>query len=214
MPTQDNIIDAFLNLDESATRQLVKSMLDAGVNPVEIMEECRTGMLAVGERFERYEFFLSDMIMAAEIFKEVTEQIRPYFSGSASEARGKVVIGTVEGDIHDIGKNIFTALLEVEGFDVIDLGVDVPPSRFVDAIRAHSPNIVGMSCLLSTSIEDMKKTVDAIAEAGLRDKTRIIIGGGRLERNAAEYIKPDAYTDNASQGVKMCIELMRSKENE
>lgn len=214
MPSQENIVDAFLYLDESATRQLVKSMLDAGVNPVEIMEECRKGMLAIGERFERGEFFLSEMIMAAEIFKQVTEQIRPYFSGSTSEAKGKVVIGTVEGDIHDIGKNIFTALLEVEGFDVVDLGVDVPPARFVEAIRDHNPNIVGMSCLLSTSIEAMKNTVDAITEAGLRDKTRIIIGGGRLERHAADYIKPDAYTDNAAQGVKMCIELMRGQENE
>jgi len=208
VPSQENIVDAILYLDESATRQLVKSMLDAGVNPVEIMEDCRKGMLAVGERFERGEFFLSEMIMAAEIFKQVTEQIRPYFSGSAS-ARGKVVIGTVEGDIHDIGKNIFTALLEVEGFDVVDIGVDAPPERFIEAIREHSPDIVGMSCLLSTSIEAMKDTVDAISEEGLRQKTKIIVGGGRLERHAAEYIKPDAYTDNAAQGVKMCIELLR-----
>jgi methylmalonyl-CoA mutase cobalamin-binding domain/chain len=214
VPSQENIVDAFLYLDESATRQLVKSMLDAGVNPVEIMEECRKGMLAIGERFERGEFFLSEMIMAAEIFKQVTEQIKPYFSGSASEARGKVVIGTVEGDIHDIGKNIFTALLEVEGFEVVDIGVDAPPERFIEAIREHSPDIVGMSCLLSTSIEAMKNTVDAITEAGLRDKTRIIVGGGRLERHAAEYIKPDAYTDNAAQGVKMCIEFLRGEENE
>jgi methanogenic corrinoid protein MtbC1 len=211
---QENIVDAFLYLDESAVRRLVKSMLDAGVNPVEIMENCRRGMLAIGERFERGEFFLSEMIMAAEIFKQVTEQIRPHFGGSASEARGRVVIGTVEGDIHDIGKNIFTALLEVEGFDVVDLGVDVPPATFVEAIRNHNPDIVGMSCLLSTSIEAMKNTVDAITEAGLRDKARIIIGGGRLERHAAEYVKPDAYTDNAAQGVKMCIELMRGEENE
>ena len=214
MPIQENIVDAFLYLDESAVRRLVKSMLEAGVNPVEIMEDCRKGMLAIGERFERGEFFLSEMIMAAEIFKQVTEQIRPYFGGSGLEARGRVVIGTVEGDIHDIGKNIFTALLEVEGFDVVDLGVDVPPARFVEAIRNHDPDIVGMSCLLSTSIEAMKNTVDAITEAGLRGKARIIIGGGRLERHAAEYIKPDAYTDNAAQGVKMCLELMRGEENE
>ena len=214
MSIQENIVDAFLYLDESAVRRLVKSMLDAGVSPVEVMEDCRRGMLAIGERFERGEFFLSEMIMAAEIFKQVTEQIRPHFGGSASEARGRVVIGTVEGDIHDIGKNIFTALLEVEGFDVVDLGVDVPPATFVEAIRNHNPDIVGMSCLLSTSIEAMKNTVDAITGAGLRDKARIIIGGGRLERHAAEYVKPDAYTDNAAQGVKMCLELMRGEENE
>lgn len=188
-------------------------MLEKGINPVEILEECRNGMLAVGERFERGDFFLSEMIMASEIYKQVTEQIRPYLRGSAFKARGKVVLGTVEGDIHDIGKNIFIALLEVEGFNVIDLGVDVPPERFVNAIKEQNPDITGMSCLLSTSIETMKSTVDAIVEAGLRDKTRIIIGGGRLERHAAEYIKPDAYTDNAAEGVKLCLELLEGRKD-
>jgi methanogenic corrinoid protein MtbC1 len=210
--SRENIFDAFINLDESATHQHVESMLKKGINPVEILEECRKGMLAVGERFERGDFFLSEMIMAAEIYKQITEQIKPYLKSSASKARGKIIIGTVEGDIHDIGKNILIALLEVEGFDIVDLGVDVPPDRFVEAIREHNPHITGMSCLLSTSIETMKSTVDAIVEAGLRDKTRIIIGGGRLEKHAAEYIKPDAYTDNASQGVKMCLALMRGEE--
>jgi len=189
-------------------------MLEMGVNPLEILEECRKGMLTVGERFEKGEFFLSEMIMAAEIYKQVTEKIKPYLISSTSKAKGRIVIGTVEGDIHDIGKNIFIALLEVEGFDVVDLGVDVLPERFVEAIRVHNPNITGMSCLLSTSIEAMKVTVDAIVEAGLRNKTRIIIGGGRLEKHAAEYIKPDAYTDNAAQGVKICLELMRGTEIE
>lgn len=212
VPPREKIVEAFLNLDESATCQLVESTLDAGVKPIDILEDCRRGMLAIGERFERGEFFLSEMIMAAEIFKQVTEQIRPHLSGSASETKGKVVIGTVEGDNHDIGKNIFIALLEVEGFAVLDLGVDVPPEKFVEAIREHNPHIIGMSCLLSTSIEAMKSTVDAITEAGLRDKTRIIIGGGRLERHAADYIKPDAYTDNAAQGVKLCVELLRGRE--
>jgi methanogenic corrinoid protein MtbC1 len=209
--SREKIVDAFINLDESATLQHVKSMLALGVNPVEILEECRKGMLAVGERFERGDFFLSEMIMASEIYKQVTEQIKPYLITSASKTNGKIVIGTVEGDIHDIGKNILISLLEVEGFNIVDLGVDVPPERFVEAIREHNPNIIGMSCLLSTSIETMKSTVDAIVEAGLRDKIRIIIGGGRLERNAAEYIKPDAYTDNAAQGVKMCLILLRGE---
>jgi methanogenic corrinoid protein MtbC1 len=212
--SREKIVDAFINLDESATLQHVKSMLALGVNPVEILEECRKGMLAVGERFERGDFFLSEMIMASEIYKQVTEQIKPYLITSASKTNGKIVIGTVEGDIHDIGKNILISLLEVEGFNIVDLGVDVPPERFVEAIREHNPNIIGMSCLLSTSIETMKSTVDAIVEAGLRDKIRIIIGGGRLERNAAEYIKPDAYTDNAAQGVKMCLKLLRGEQIE
>lgn len=213
MLSREKIVDSFINLNESSIYPLVKSMLEKGVNPVEILEECRKGMLAVGERFERGDFFLSEMIMASEIYKQVTEQIRPYLRGSASQAKGKVVLGTVEGDIHDIGKNIFIALLEVEGFTVVDLGVDVPPERFVNAIKEQNPDITGMSCLLSTSIEAMKSTVDAIVEAGLRDKTRIIIGGGRLERHAAEYIKPDAYTDNAAEGVKLCLELVGGRKD-
>ena len=213
MSSREKLVDAFLNLDELRTRQVVKSMLDKGVDPVEILEECRIGMLGIGERFERGDFFLSEMIMAAEIFKQVTDQIKPRLVGSDS-ARGTIVIGTVSGDVHDIGKNIFISLLEVEGFHVVDLGVDVHSEKFVEAILEHKPDIVGMSCLLSNSIDEMKITVDAITQAGLRDKTKIIVGGGRLERDAAEYIKADAYTDNAAKGVKLCLELLRGEDVE
>lgn len=214
MSSQEKLLDAFLNMDESSARQIVKSLLDDSVDPFEILEVCRGGMLAIGKRFESGEFFLSEMIMAAEIFKQVTELVKPHLGNSPSESKGTVVIGTVSGDVHDIGKNIFVSLLEVGGFRIVDLGVDVSQERFVEAIREYHPEVVGMSCLLSNSIEEMKLAVDAITEAGLRDKVKIIIGGGRLEDDAAEYIKPDAYTDNAAQGVKICLEFLRGEKNE
>ena len=213
MSSPEKLVVAFLNMDDFSARRIVKSMLDDGVDPMEILEVCRGGMLAIGERFERGEFFLSEMIMAAEIFKQVTELVKPHLGNSPSEAKGTVVIGTVSGDVHDIGKNIFVSLLEVGGFRIVDLGVDVSHERFVGAIREYHPDVVGMSCLLSNSIEEMKLAVDAITEAGLRGKVKIIIGGGRLEDDAAEYIKPDAFTDNAAQGVKMCLEFLRGEKN-
>ena len=175
---------------------------------MDILEMCRSGMSVVGERFEKGEFFLSEMIMAAEIFTQIMNSIRPLLKRSVEEHRGKIVIGTVEGDVHDIGKNIAIALLEAEGFDVVDLGVDVAPGRFVEAVREHEPDIVGMSSLLTVALESTKRTVDAITEAGLRENVKVIVGGGRIDIHAAEYIKPDAWTDNAAQGVKLCTEFM------
>jgi methylmalonyl-CoA mutase cobalamin-binding domain/chain len=194
-------------MDESAALRLVEEKLASGADPVDVLEVCRRGMFAVGERFEKGEMYLSELFMASEMFNQITARVKPLL-GKAELKRGKIVIGTVEGDVHDIGKNIFTSLLEAEGFEVVDLGVDVPPSRFVEAIREHCPEIVGMSSLLSTSLDAVKRTVDAIEEAGLRDKVRIIVGGGRIDEQAAEYIVPDAYTDNASQGVKKCRVLI------
>ncbi len=117
-------------------------------------------------------------------------------------------MATVKGDVHDIGKNIVTALLEAEGFEVIDLGVDVPAEGFVEAIKEHRPDIVGMSGLLTVALESTKKTIEAITEAGLRDRVKIIIGGGRVDEYARDYVKPDASTDNAAQGVRLCKELL------
>ena len=208
MPPRESITEAIVNMDEAAALRLVEHKLASGADPVEVLEECRRGMFAVGERFEKGEMYLSELFMASEMFNQIAARVKPLL-GKVEHKRGKIVIGTVEGDVHDIGKNIFTSLLEAEGFEVIDLGVDVPPSRFIEAIQEHRPEIVGMSSLLSTSLDAVKRTVDAIEAAGLRDKVRIIVGGGRIDEQAAEYIEPDAYTDNASLGVKRCRELLK-----
>ena len=208
MTGPDGIVEAIVNLDEGTAMQLTAEMLEKGVSPVEILERCREGMSIIGERFQRGESFLSEMIMAAEIFNGVMDAIRPRLKKGATGNLGRIVIGTVQGDVHDIGKNIVIALLEVEGFEVIDLGVDVPPGRFVEAIREHGPDIVGMSSLLTVAIESTKRTIDAIAEAGLRDEVKIIVGGGRIDEYARDYFNPDASTDNAATGVKLCKELL------
>ena len=208
MHSKENIVNAIVELDEPTALKLAEDMMKSGTDPVKILEMYRTGMSKVGEKFEAGDFFLSEMIMAAEIFNQVMEKIRPQLLKSVREKRGKIVIGTVEGDVHDIGKNIVIALLEAEGFEVIDLGVDVPPEAFVSAIKEHKPDIVGMSSLLTVALESTKTTVDAITEAGLRDKVKIIIGGGRIDIHATDYIKPDAATDNAAQGVKLCLKLL------
>jgi len=208
MSHQDGIVEAIVNLDERAALKISGEMLEKGMDPIEILEKGRAGMSIVGERFDSGVYFLSEMIMAAEIFQGVMDVIRPRLKRSAAEYVGKVVIGTVEGDVHDIGKNIVIALLEAEGFEVIDLGVDVPAEGFVEAIREHRPDIVGMSSLLTVALESTKKTIDAITEAGLRDRVKIIIGGGRVDEYAREYVKPDASTDNAAQGVRLCKELL------
>jgi methylmalonyl-CoA mutase cobalamin-binding domain/chain len=208
VPPPVNITDAIVAMDEAAALRLVEEKITSGVNPVDILEECRRGMSAVGERFEKGEMYLSELFMASEIFNQIMTRVKPLLGKSSGGPRGKIVIGTVEGDVHDIGKNIFVSLLEAEGYDVVDLGVDVPPLRFVEAIKEYKPDLVGMSSLLSTSLDAVKRTVDAITEAGLRSKVKIIVGGGRIDEQAADYIAPDAFTDNASQGMKRCRELL------
>lgn len=211
MTSQDKIIESIIELEELAALELADEMIKAGIDPVEILEKCREGMSIVGEKFESGDFFLSEMIMAAEIFNQIMDIVRPHLKSTITESKGKIVIGTVEGDVHDIGKNIIIALLEAEGFDIIDLGVDVPPAKFVEAIKEHKPDIVGMSSLLTVALETTKQTIDAITEAGLRDKVKIIIGGGRIDDHASEYIKPDASTDNAAIGVRLCVNLMKGE---
>ena len=213
MTSEENIIDAIVDLDEPTALRMADQLIKRGVDPVEILEKCRQGMSIVGKKFETGEFFLSEMIMAAEIFNQVMERIRPELTKNSTESKGKILIGTVEGDVHDIGKNIVITLLEAEGYTVVDLGVDVSSARFVEAIKEHKPDIVGMSSLLTVALESTKKTVDAVTEAGLRDSVKIIIGGGRVDTQAAEYIKPDAFTDNAALGVKLIKQLVRGEDS-
>ncbi|MEM0315884.1 MAG: cobalamin-dependent protein, partial [Archaeoglobaceae archaeon] len=134
--------------------------------------------------------------------KQVMELVRPLLGERKAESKGRIVIGSVEGDVHDIGKNIVIALLEAEGFEVIDLGVDQPPEAFVEAIKKHNPQVVGLSGLLTEAIESMKKTVDAIKSAGLRDKVKIIVGGGRTSEEVRAYTGADAWADDAAVGVR------------
>ena len=207
MSSSEEFVNAILGLEEEKALKIARERLEAGEDPLKILDDLKVAAEKVGEKYEKGEFFVADLVMAGEIMKEVSELVRPKLKelGKAREPIGKLVIGTVEGDIHDIGKNIAVTMAEASGFEVIDLGVDVPPQKFVEAIKQHNPEVVGMSGLLTLAIESMKKTVDAIKEAGLRDKVKIIIGGGRVDEYAKEYLGADAWTNDAAKGIRIML---------
>ncbi|MFW9820233.1 MAG: B12-binding domain-containing protein, partial [Candidatus Thorarchaeota archaeon] len=198
------IIEAITNLEEKEVLKLVKENLNANEDPIKILEACRTGMSKIGnEAGEGGTIFLTDLIMAGEIFNEAMELLMPKLIGSSTKSLGKIVIGTVEGDIHNIGKDIAINFLRAEGFEVIDLGVDVPAQKFVDAIKEHNPPVVGMSGLLTLSIEPMKESIDAIRAANLREKVKVIIGGERTDEEVCKHVGADAWVNDAIEGVKI-----------
>ena len=207
----EELVDAILRLDESTALKLAREWLEVGGDPLLLLEAVRRAAQAIGERYERGELFVADLVMAGEILKEVTDLIKPKISVAERKALGRIVIGTVEGDIHDIGKNIVITMLESAGFEVFDLGVDVPAEKFIEAIKNFQPEIVGMSGLLTVAIESMKKVVDKIRETGLREKVKIIIGGGRMNEDVMRYVGADAWADNAAMGVKLCKQLLSKK---
>ncbi|MEM2103909.1 MAG: cobalamin-dependent protein [Candidatus Bathyarchaeia archaeon] len=211
MSTHDVFINAILALDENKALDLTRKRLESGEDPARILNDMKDAVEMVGEKFEAGEFFTVELIMAGEILREITEMIKPKLAVSEKkgETAGRIVIGTVKDDIHNIGKDIVKAMLEAAGFEVVDLGVDVPPSKFVEAVKQYRPHIVGMSGLLTISIESMKVTVDALKEAGLRNGIKIIIGGGRMDELAKQYTGADAWTNDASTGVRTCLRWVK-----
>ncbi len=198
----ETITKAITNLEESEVLKLVKEKLDAGEDPISILEACRLGMTEIGKG-SGDTIFLTDLIMAGEIFNEAMELLMPKLAGASTKNLGKVVIGTVEGDIHNIGKDIAINFLKAEGFEVVDLGVDVPAQKFVDAINEHNPQVVGLSGLLTLSIEPMKKSIETINAANLRDKVKVIIGGERTDDEVCKHVGADAWVNDAIEGVKI-----------
>lgn len=202
----NELVDAMANMREQEALRLAKKMLDEGQDPLKILELCREAVEFVGKQFELGEYFLPELIMAGEILKKISKIAEPFLkqgAGDKTERIGKVVIGSVKGDIHDIGKDIVIFLLDVNGFEIHDLGVDVPPSEFVEAIRKTQPQVVGMSALLTTVFESFKNTVEAITEAGFRDEVKIMIGGGTVTDDVREYSGADAYGKDAVAAVTL-----------
>jgi len=196
------ITEAITKLEEEKVLKLVKERIDANEDPIKLLEACRKGMTEIGKG-NANEVFLTDLIMAGEIFNEAVEILMPKLVSSTSKSLGKIVIGTVEGDIHNIGKDIAITFLKAEGFEVIDLGVNVPAQKFIDAIKEYNPHVVGMSGLLTLSIEPMKRIIEAIASANLRDRIKIIIGGERTDEEVCNYVRADAWVNDAIKGVKI-----------
>lgn len=196
------LIDAITEMREEDALKITRDLLDAGTSPLEILDTCRKGLDVIGKRFEEGTYFLPELMLAGEMMNQVTEIIKPKLAEMPDRKRhGKVLIGTVEGDIHDIGKNIVSFMLDVNGFEVLDLGVDVPPQKFVEAIHAFQPQVVALSGFLTLSFDSMKSTVTAIKSAGLRDKVKIMIGGGQINEEVREYAGADGYGKDAVAGI-------------
>ncbi len=199
------LVGAIVAMDQEKATGLTRQLFDEGVAADVILGDCQLAMEEVGKKFEQGEYFLPELIMSGEILKSITEIIKPKL-GTVSEdgdKAGKVVFGTVLGDIHDIGKDIVIFLLETNNFKVVDLGVDVPIAKFVEAIRDEKPDIVGMSGFLTKTFDSMKETVSGIAAAGLRDSIKIMIGGGTVTEDVVAYAGADAYGENAIDAVKL-----------
>jgi 5-methyltetrahydrofolate--homocysteine methyltransferase len=200
----EKLVNAIADMREEEALQSVQEKLAAGTDPMEILDAARQAMDIVGQRFEEEEYFLPELIMAGEILNQITELVKPKLAqGPEVEYKGKVLIGSVAGDIHDIGKNIVTFMLDVNGFEVRDLGVDVSPQQFVSAIQAFQPQVVGLSGFLTLAFDSMKDTVAAIEAAGLRDQVKIMVGGGQVTGQIAEYARADAYGDDAMEAVTL-----------
>jgi methylmalonyl-CoA mutase cobalamin-binding domain/chain len=205
-----SITNALADLDEDKLIALVRKRLDAGDDPLALVEACRKGMTIVGERFEKMEYFLTHLAMSAEIFSNALKLIEPKIkaAGSKIKSLGKIVFGTVKGDVHDIGKNMVETMLSCAGFDVIDMGVDVPPEKFVQALKENNAEILGLSALITTSFDSMKETVNAVKKAGLRDKVKILVGGGIVDEKVVKYTGADGFAIDAMSAVKLVESIM------
>ena len=204
---QEELFNKMVNMDEEESIKLAKEFLDRGGKPQDLLEVCRKAMDAIGEKFERGEYFLSELLLGGEIFKGIMEFVLPLIEESETTKLGTIVLGTVKDDIHNIGKDIFKAFAQAAGFEVIDLGVDVPEEKFVEAVKEHKPDIVGMSCLITAGISSMKKTREALRASGL-ENVKIIIGGGRVDESVRQFVDADAWSDDAARGVRICKELI------
>ena len=210
----NELVDAMTQMREQDAIDLATKLLDSGKDPLEILERCREALEIVGKRFEEGKYFLPELIMAGEMLKKISTIAKPYIkqeSNEKTEAIGKIVIGSVKGDIHDIGKDIVVFLLEINGFEVHDLGVDVPSEKFLEAINEFQPQVVGMSALLTTAFESMKDTVEVIRDAGLREQVKIMIGGGAVDEKVSDYAGADAYGPDAVAAVSLSKEWIGVK---
>ncbi|MBU4440266.1 MAG: cobalamin-dependent protein [Acetobacterium sp.] len=202
------ISELLANLEMDELMKAVQQELDNGTDPLEILKEGEAGMIKVGELFSAGEYFVSDLMMSGEMFKEVGEMLAPHLDGKTSEVLAKVVLGTVEGDIHDIGKDLVYVMLKSGGFDVIDVGVDAKPEVFVNALKESDAPILALSCLLTTCYDSILNTVKAVEAAGLRDQVKIVIGGGPTDESVVKYTGADAVGDDAQSAVRLCKEML------
>ena len=197
-------VNLLADLKEDEVLKLTRERLDSGEAPMNILDDSREGMGIVGKRFADGEYFLPELVFSGELLKQITEMVKPHLTEAVDAKKiGKVVIGTVAGDIHDIGLNIVDFMLDVNGFEVTNLGVDVPVDKFVQAIKDTQAPVLGLSGFLTPAFDAMKETVEAMEKAGLRNKIKIMIGGGQMDDEVKKYAKADAYGKDAMAAVSL-----------
>lgn len=198
------LIDAMVEMREEDAIKTVDELLAAGTKPLAILDACREAMQIIGKKFETGECFIPELMLGGEMLGAISAKVKPLLveAGNAAQKIGKIVFGTVEGDIHDIAKDIVVTMLDINGFDVIDLGVDVPPAKFVEATKSSGAKVVGLSGFLTLAYDPMKNTVKALKEAGLND-VKVMIGGGQIDEQVKNYTGADAYGKDAMAAVKL-----------
>ena len=203
-----NLSELMADLKEQEALELVKAQLDQGVDPAEILSACQQGMVLVGEKFEQGIFYVSDLMMSGEIFKTINELLTPKLVDQEVAKGDRIVVGTVNGDIHDIGKDLVVAMLKSGGFEVYDLGIDVPAATFVEKIKETGAKVLALSCLLTTAYDSIKATIAALQEAGMRDQVKVIIGGGPVDEQVVHYTGADGYGSDAQAAVRLSREML------
>jgi len=204
------LANAIADLKEDEALRIVRHRLEVTEEPMSLVEECRRGMAIVGERYKSNEYFLGELIMSSVIFKEVMALIEPKLRGDTqAPIIGQIVLGTVKGDIHNIGKDIVATLLRINGFKVFDLGIDVELQAFVEKLVETRASILGLSGLITPSYGAMRDTVKAVEEKGIRDKVKVIIGGSIVTEQVKDYVGADAFTKDGLEGVDICKEFMK-----
>jgi Predicted cobalamin binding protein len=203
--------DAILTGDFTTSKAVTATALEGGADPLMLVQDVMMPAMAeVGRKFEANEYFVPELLLAARAMKASLELIRPLLAAGGVEPAGRIVIGTVKGDLHDIGKNLVAAMLEGGGFEVIDLGVNVDPAKFVRAVKDKNAQIVALSALLTTTMPAMKTTIEAIAKAGLREQVKIMIGGAPVTEDFARQIGADGYSHNAAAAVTLARSLKQA----
>jgi len=202
-------IDEIIELNEEKVTELVKERLKNNEDPLKIMDDVKEAMKAIGDKFSNKEYFLPELIMSGEILRQIFEEIGPKLKEKqTSDSKGKVLLGTVAGDIHDIGKDVVKFMLDANGFEVLDLGVDVPADKFIECLKEFKPKVLALSGFLTLAYDSMKDIIDKLKTAGLRDSVKIMIGGGTVDERIVEYVGADAYGESAVDAVKMATKWM------
>jgi 5-methyltetrahydrofolate--homocysteine methyltransferase len=209
MPDLNKLSEAILKGDAKGAEAITREAIEAKVDPQDLVNKYMIpAMDEVGRKFEADELFVPELLVTARAMKKALEVVKPLLAAKGAKPIGKVIVGTVKGDLHDIGKNLVASMLEGAGFEVIDLGVDVGPEKFIGAVKEYSPNIVALSALLTTTMPSMKTTIEQLSAAGLRDKVKIIIGGAPVTQDYANEIGADGYSENANGAVGLARKIV------